>query len=66
MFVQDLSRAARERAAGAPDQQFLEEVATDGGASAPADAPPPAAAIESAYDAELRSELQVQTEYCIS
>jgi hypothetical protein len=59
VFVQDISRAARERAAGAPDQQFLEEAAAEGAAGATADAPPPAAAIESAYDDELRSELQV-------
>ena len=65
MSAQDISRAARQRAAGAADQQFLEEAAADGGASAPADASPPAAAVESAYDAELRSELQVLRTGCL-
>lgn len=59
--LQDAAKAARERAAGAADQQFLEDAAGGAVADAPAheDAAVQADAAEAQYHAELRAELQV-------
>lgn len=60
--LQEAAKAARERAAGAPDAAFLRDQADADAAeeAPPADAEQPAAASkEAAYLAELHSELQV-------